>query len=98
MISVRNEAWLRDESIRASEYIRSKDGTRYRGALLLRLSRGEARAEVHLTSSEPPQFRIVSGSYEEFVDSIDRTIIIKLKELIDTSVNTFLENTLRLFR
>lgn len=98
MFSVRNEAWLREATIRAMEYIRTKDGARYRGALLLRLSRGEARAEVYLTASEPPKFRVVSSLKEEFVDSIDKTIVPKLKELVDMAVNKFLENSMRLMR
>jgi hypothetical protein len=98
MFQPRNEAWLREESIRAREYIASKEGTRYRGALLIRLHRGEARGEVYLTSNEPAQFRIVVGAHEEFVDQIDRTIILKLRKLVDESIEGFLEGTLRLIR
>lgn len=95
---IRNEAWLRAGGIKAAEYINTKDGTRYRNALLIRLSRGNSRAEVSLTDTEPARFKVVwhMDRKPELLEAIDRSIILKLKEKVDQAANDGIEHTLRL--
>jgi hypothetical protein len=95
---IKNEAWLREGGITAQEYIETPEGTRFRGALLIRVSRGSIRAEVTLSDSDPARFRIALRTDQppEVVERIDRTIIAKLREAVDTAAEEQLTYTLRI--
>lgn len=94
---IRNEAWMRPGGIKAAEYINTPEGGRYRGGLLIHMQRGEARAEVHLTSSGTPKFEISWGAdQKELVDKIDRSLLKILKERVDRRVEDAIQMTIRL--
>lgn len=95
---IKNEAWLRDGGISAQDYIDTKEGKRFRGALLIRLSRGNVRAEVSLSESEPAKFRITwrTNQPQEQVDRIDRSILTRLREAVDQTVQEQMEYALRI--
>jgi hypothetical protein len=99
---IKNEAWLRPGGIRAAEYISTAEGTRYRGALLIQLQRGESRAEIHLTSGTgTPQFEVEWGTgtnAHQKVDKIDRSILKTLREKVDRRVEDEIANTIRLIQ
>jgi len=95
---IKNEAWLREGGISAQEYIETKEGTRFRGALLIRISRGSVRAEVSLSDTDPARFRITwrSDQPQETVERIDRKILARLKEAVDKASEEQLTYVLRL--
>ena len=95
---IKNEAWLRDGGISAREYVETKEGTRFRGALLIRLARGSVRAEVSLSDTDPAKFRITwrADQAQEMVDRIDRAILAKLKDAVDKAAEEQLTFVLRI--
>jgi hypothetical protein len=94
---IRNEAWLKPGGIAASTYVNSPDGKRFRGALLIQLTRGEARAQVYLTNTEPPMFQVKHGlGKPETLAQIDRTILAQLRTKVDTQTEQAIGHTIRI--
>jgi hypothetical protein len=93
---VRNQAWLVEGGLKARDYVNTKVGGRYRGALLVQLSRGEAVARVHLTDTSPAMFKISYGSTTKTVDHIDKGLLRDMKEIVDSQVNKHMEHIMRL--
>lgn len=97
-LMIRNEAWLRPGGILASDYLATEEGTRYRGALLIRLGRGEARAEVQLGEGARKCFIVRSGATTTDMPRIDKGILITLRDMVDKAIIGGMEPTLRLLR
>jgi len=96
-LTIRNEAWLKPGGISAREYINSPEGTRFRGGELIRLTRGEARAMVNLTNTEPAKFQIRHGLGDPvMMDTIDKTIVADLRKRVDTQIEQAIGNTIRI--
>jgi hypothetical protein len=95
---IKNEAWLRPGGISAQEYVNTKEGTRFRGALLIRMSRGNIRAEVSLSSTEPARFLITlrGDQKPEMVERVDRSILARMRLSVDKMVEEQLGYTLRI--
>lgn len=96
---IKNEAWLRPGGIKASEYVTTTEGSRYRGALLIQLARGESRVEIHLNDTTPAVFEIKwSVDTIQKVDKIDRSILKTMREKVDRKVEDGISNTIRLIQ
>ena len=97
-ISHHNVAWLRPEGISAKEYL-NEGGERLRGAVVLQMSRGEFRASVQTSVSEPAQFEISFGKTKKRVDRIGPAVVLELKKELDKLADMNFENNVgRLLR